>query len=67
MALASVLALYSPLRPVVGDRPVDRPIMGMEHLEALLQGGHHTAEHFRQAPFDRNIPVKRRRSANRGT
>jgi hypothetical protein len=35
--------------------------------EALLQESHDIDEHFRQAPFDRNIPVKRRRAASRGT
>jgi glucose-6-phosphate isomerase len=42
-------------------------IIGVEHRETLLQGGHDIDEHFRQAPFDRNIPVKRRRAASRGT
>ncbi len=31
--------------------------VGMDHFEALLQGAYEVDEHFRHAPFERNIPV----------
>ena len=31
--------------------------LGMDQLELLLQGGHDMDEHFRAAPFERNLPV----------
>jgi glucose-6-phosphate isomerase len=31
--------------------------IGMDHFEALLTGAHHADEHFRNAPFEQNIPV----------
>jgi glucose-6-phosphate isomerase len=31
--------------------------IGYENFAALLQGAHHTDEHFRDTPFERNIPV----------
>ncbi|MBO9154397.1 glucose-6-phosphate isomerase [Chitinophaga sp. GCM10012297] len=31
--------------------------VGYEHFAALLQGAHHTDVHFRDTPFERNIPV----------
>ncbi len=31
--------------------------IGMEHFEALLAGAHAVDEHFRTAPFEKNIPV----------
>ncbi len=31
--------------------------LGMDHFEALLSGAHLADQHFRTAPFERNIPV----------
>ena len=31
--------------------------LGMDHFEALLTGAHKVDEHFRTAPFEKNIPV----------
>jgi len=31
--------------------------IGMDHFEALLLGAHEVDEHFRNTPFERNIPV----------
>jgi glucose-6-phosphate isomerase len=31
--------------------------VGMDHFEELLQGAHEVDEHFRTAPFEKNIPV----------
>lgn len=31
--------------------------IGMDNFEALLQGAHEVDEHFRNTPFERNIPV----------
>ncbi len=31
--------------------------LGMDQFELVLQGGHDMDEHFRAAPFDRNLPV----------
>jgi glucose-6-phosphate isomerase len=31
--------------------------IGMDHFEELLSGAHRVDEHFRTAPFERNIPV----------
>ena len=31
--------------------------VGMDHFEALLGGAHKADEHFRTAPFERNVPV----------
>jgi glucose-6-phosphate isomerase len=31
--------------------------VGMDRFEALLEGAHRVDEHFRSAPFERNIPV----------
>jgi glucose-6-phosphate isomerase len=31
--------------------------LGMDQFESLLQGGHEMDEHFRTAPFERNLPV----------
>jgi glucose-6-phosphate isomerase len=32
-------------------------MIGMDHFEAMLAGGHAVDEHFRTAPLERNIPV----------
>lgn len=32
-------------------------VIGMDHFEALLAGGHDMDEHFRTAPFAENLPV----------
>jgi glucose-6-phosphate isomerase len=32
-------------------------MVGMDHFTEMLEGGHLVDEHFRTAPFDRNIPV----------
>jgi glucose-6-phosphate isomerase len=32
-------------------------VIGMDHFEALLAGGHDVDEHLRTAPLERNIPV----------
>nr|VFK47157.1 MAG: glucose-6-phosphate isomerase [Candidatus Kentron sp. TC]VFK48271.1 MAG: glucose-6-phosphate isomerase [Candidatus Kentron sp. TC] len=32
-------------------------LIGMDNFEELLAGGHDMDEHFRRAPFDRNLPV----------
>lgn len=32
-------------------------MVGMDHFLEMLEGGHQVDEHFRTAPFDRNIPV----------
>jgi glucose-6-phosphate isomerase len=32
-------------------------VIGMDHFEALLQGGHDMDEHFRTAPLHENLPV----------
>lgn len=32
-------------------------MVGMDHFMEMLAGGHQIDEHFRTAPFDRNIPV----------
>lgn len=32
-------------------------MIGYEHFEELLKGAHHTDNHFREAPLERNIPV----------
>ena len=31
--------------------------IGYDHFEELLKGGHATDDHFRQTPFEKNIPV----------
>jgi glucose-6-phosphate isomerase len=31
--------------------------LGMDQFELMLEGGHEMDEHFRTAPFDRNLPV----------
>jgi len=32
-------------------------VIGMEHFEALLEGAHEVDTHFKNEPFERNIPV----------
>ena len=32
-------------------------VVGMDRFEELLEGGHDVDEHFRTAPFERNLPV----------
>jgi glucose-6-phosphate isomerase len=32
-------------------------LIGMDHFEELLAGGHATDEHFRSAPLEKNVPV----------
>jgi glucose-6-phosphate isomerase len=35
----------------------DRAVIGPEHFGAMLEGFHAVDEHFRTAPFGRNLPV----------
>lgn len=32
-------------------------VLGMDHFEEILAGGHDVDEHFRSAPFEENVPV----------
>jgi glucose-6-phosphate isomerase len=32
-------------------------VIGMDQFEQMLQGGHDADEHFRSAPFEKNIPI----------
>jgi glucose-6-phosphate isomerase len=32
-------------------------VIGMDHFEAILAGGHEMDEHFRQAPLEQNLPA----------